>query len=448
MSWSIQQGDCLEVLTTLEEGSIDSVVVDPPYGIGFMGHEWDQPGEAGRKAGKITEFGRGQRKKPAKATASMVAGEYDLSTTANRRFQAWCEVWATELYRVLKPGGYLLAFGGTRTYHRLAAGIEDAGFEIRDCLAWIFGSGFPKSHNLDGDREGWGTALKPGHEPIVMARRPLIGTVAANVAAHGTGALNIDGCRIEASDKASFPVGDYGERGLYGADGERTADPNPGGRWPANVLLDPEAGATLDAQTGELISGPESDRGHRRNADREAQRNTYGGFQGQAVTGLLYGDRGGASRFFYCAKSSRAERNAGLTNIPERTVSSGMGAPMPTDDLGRDRDRFQTTQSNIHPTVKPIDLMRWCVRLVTPPGGTVLDSFTGSGTTGIAAVLEGFDFLGIERESEYIEIANARLAWWAANGPGDTADVLVRAGLAEKAQADHREAGQMTMEIG
>lgn len=447
-------GDCVEQMDSLPPHSIDAVVTDPPYELGFMGQGWDSVGVS---------------------------------------FQV--RTW-NAAHRVLKPGGHLLAFGGTRTVHRIAVAVEDAGFEIRDMVAWMYGSGFPKSmdvakqidkrdgtsmaererdnrafrfqvwmrrtgltpqrineitgtdmgHHLTthptqpavptaklfdllrpmipkppewvevlvhertvevesenfklrekvGEREmsdtsrvsagfagsrfndeddvgakrvveitrahtdearkweGWGTALKPAFEPVIVARKPLAAkTVAHNVVALGTGAINIDASRIGSGDGGTRDGEESAER-RYGDRGSTNFAPTPGprggaanGRWPANVILDEEAGALLD-------------------------------------------DRGGASRFFYCAKSSKSERNAGLD--------------------GRDR----VSHANHHPTVKPISLMRYLVRLVSPPGGTVLDPFLGSGTTGIAAILEGFEFVGIEREPEYLAIAEARIAHWEA----------------------------------
>ncbi len=403
MSWRVEHGDCLDVLRGLDEASVDAVVTDPPYGIGFMGHEWDQPGEYGATKRPPRQINGGQWNRQGRTgpadRGSVVAGSYDLSPTANRRFQAWCEAWAAECLRVLKPGGHLVAFGGTRTYHRLAAGIEDAGFEVRDTLAWMFGSGFPKSLNLHGEWEGWGTALKPGHEPIVLARKPLAGTVAGNVLAHGTGALNIDGCRIgfrdaaderESKDKnqhAAFGSGPTDNK-VYGKFSKDREDYDATGRWPANVVLDPDAAAMLDEQTPVA----------------------------------------GASRFFYCAKTSSAERNAGLDGFEIKRPDRDTGH---TD--GRQWDipgSHSTPRANVHPTVKPIDLMRWLVRLVTPPGGTVLDPFAGSGTTGCACVLEGFDFVGVEREAEYLAIARARIGWWEQHPQGLDTDDALRAGRA------------------
>jgi DNA modification methylase len=418
---TVHHGNCLDILPTLPDCSVDSVVTDPPYELGFMGKKWD---------------------------ASGIAYRVDL----------WSEV-----LRVLKPGGHLLAFGGTRTYHRMAVAIEDAGFEIRDSIHWIYGSGFPKSHDVskgidkvngEPDRllkftawmrttgltsrqideitdtnmgghyltaksqpaiptaamwqvlrphcgevpewvdalvarieaerevigkspwenganhftpgedhtqrvtlditapatdaakqwEGWGTALKPAVEPVVVARRPLIGTVAANVLQHGTGALNIDGTRVGGAS----------------------------GRWPANVIFDPDAATELDRQSGVSKAGaPRSDRG-------------IGGIwaEGNGIpVGPQYGDTGGASRFFYIAKPSKAERTC------NGTVTNG------------------------HPTLKPLTLMRYLVRLVTPPGGTVLEPFAGSGTTLMAATMEGFNSIGIEMTDDYLPIIEGRVRW-------------------------------------
>jgi site-specific DNA-methyltransferase (adenine-specific) len=362
-------------------------------------------------------------------------------------FQMWCWRWAREALRVLKPGGHLLAFGGTRTYHRLACAVEDAGFEIRDTIAWLYGSGFPKSLDVskaidrtagaerpivdtipdrwagkgqvlqratqderseahitapatpDAERwQGWGTALKPAHEPIVVARKPLVGTVAQNVLTHGTGALNVDGCRVGTGDGGNREGEASAER-RYNDNGSTNFAPTPGprggdaaGRWPANVVLDEQAAAMLDEQTGELTSGRLQTHHKRSGASQ------IGTFEIRERTGEACdwgGDSGGGSRFFYCAKATSYERSAGLGD------DAGLFA------TGEEPDR------NDHPTVKPISLMRWLVRLVTPPRGVILDPFAGSGTTGCAAVLEGFDFIGIEREAAYVAICKARVAYWA-----------------------------------
>lgn len=344
--FTLHHGDCLARLKELPDNSVDSVVTDPPYGLSFMGKRWD----------------------------------YDVPSV---------EVWA-ECLRVLKPGGHLLAFAGTRTQHRMAVRIEDAGFEIRDMIAWVYGSGFPKSLSVrrafdtrtNDDLEagvpepeaarqwqGWGTALKPALEPITVARKPLGSTVAKCVLAHGTGAINIDGCRVGTEGGAKFvPQGDKGDGGQFGGgikdDGIEFV---PGmGRWPANLIHD---------GSEEVLAGfPDSKSGgsmHERSLGR-------GECFGEYTAGRNFSrppDTGSAARFFYCAKASKADRGA----------------------------------ENVHPTVKPTDLMRYLCRLVTQPGGVVLDPFMGSGSTGKAALLEGFQFIGIEREAEYLEIARARI---------------------------------------
>lgn len=362
----IHHGDCLTVLASLPAASVDACVTDPPYELGFMGKAWDGSGVAVQP-------------------------------------QTWAAV-----ARVLKPGAYLLAFGGTRTYHRMTCAIEDAGFEIRDCLSWLYGSGFPKSLNLPG---GLGTALKPSWEPCVLARKPLVGTVAANVERFGTGAINIDACRIEATDNTTKAERFAGSRSR---DDYRTGTSGPSiptdvGRWPANVLLDEEAAALLDEQTGELASGSEPVRGFVRRAD--ADRRVLGGFHGQSVgdcAGALYGDSGGASRFYYVAKPSREERDYGTDGLTARQRDESRKAGNPGGD--NPRNRGVQLRGNHHPTVKPVELMRWLVRLVTPPGGTVLDPFMGSGTTGMACRYELREFIGIEREADYIQIAERRIA--------------------------------------
>ena len=370
-------GDCLGVMPTLD-AEVAAVITDPPYGLEFMGKDWDRgvPGEA-----------------------------------------FWCAAMGTA-----KPGAHLLAFGGTRTFHRLACAVEDAGWEIRDSLFWLYGSGFPKSLNLDGEWKGWGTALKPACEPITMARKPLVGTVAANVLEYGTGAINIDGCRV-ATDGETFKAprsNPENRAGIVGSAMQATgsADRNHAaqaasiertatlGRWPANVILDDEAAAMLDAQTGQLTSGVMA-AGTRRAAQDGPGSVCYGTYGGNATASDTYGDTGGASRFFYCAKPSRAERDAGTHAIDPRQRDESRKAGDPGGD--NPRNRGVRKRGNFHPTVKPVELMRWLIRLVTPLGGLVLDPFVGSGTTGVAAWREGRRFIGIEREPEYFEIARRRL---------------------------------------
>jgi site-specific DNA-methyltransferase (adenine-specific) len=319
-------GDCLERMRELPDGCVDAIVTDPPYGLSFMGKKWD----------------------------------YDVPST---------EIWA-ECLRVLKPGGHLLAFAGTRTQHRMAVRIEDAGFEIRDMIAWVYGSGFPKSHNLDGERQGWGTALKPALEPITVARKPLIGTVAANVLAHGTGAINVDGCRVRDGSETGNERPKYAannQNAVYGVGMGGGAWENTVGRWPANLIHD---GSQIV-----LDLFPETKSGALNQASVQADNRIYGQHDGYANPKQYGADTGSAARFFYCAKTSKKDRG----------------------------------DANNHPTVKPTDLMRYLCRLVTQPGGTVLDPFMGSGSTGKAAKREGFSFIGIEQDEAYFEIAQRRI---------------------------------------
>jgi site-specific DNA-methyltransferase (adenine-specific) len=378
----LRNGDCIEQMRQLPPNSVDSIVTDPPYELGFMGKSWDSTGIA-----------------------------YSV------------KMW-DEALRVLKPGGHLLAFSGSRTYHRMAVAIEDAGFEIRDQIMWVYGSGFPKSMDVskaidkqagverervatnegiasgsanfgggsstqlrNGTKqsaqaitdkakqwEGWGTALKPAHEPIVLARKPLIGTVATNVIIHGTGALNIDGSRVGSSAedfiKLSKGVDAIRKRGgvmenswKNSSDLSNANPANELGRWPANFIHDGSDEAT------ELL--------------------------------------GDSARFFYCAKASKKDRNEGLDDFEQvresdRLKDDGVGGDNP-------RNRSNNPRANHHPTVKPTELMRYLVRMITPPNGTVLDPFMGSGSTGKAAVLERFSFIGIDQSADYLEIATARI---------------------------------------
>lgn len=379
---TIHHGDCIETMNAMPPESVDAIVTDPPYGLGFMGRKWDT-----------------------------------LPPSLE---------WAEACYRVLKPGGHIAAFGGTRTWHRLAVAIEDAGFEMRDSLAWLYGSGFPKGQDIGkqidkqagarrevvglnpiahkqpgqkgtaahGDRgpnlyvtapatpeaeqwAGWNTALKPAFEPIVLARKPLAErTVARNVLAHGTGAINVDGCRI-AGEVPSVPQPDF--KHVNGAvthldaharNGQMSSAPS--GRWPANVLLDHHAAAWVDEQSGHRpgFSGGGATPG-------EVANDVYGKGWKRREDPTLYRDSGGASRFFYTAKAPRSERpNVGGVQ---------------------------------HPTVKPLAIMRWLIRLVTPPGGTVLDPFAGSGTTIEAALVEGFNPVGVEMEADYLPLIQRRI---------------------------------------
>lgn len=373
MSWEVRHGDCLALMRAMPDASVDAVVTDPPYELGFMGKSWDASGIAFNP-----------------------------------------EVWA-EALRVLKPGGHLLAFSGSRTYHRMACAIEDAGFQIRDQIMWVYGSGFPKSLDVSiaidkaagamghrgkrvsvaGNRtaggedvphaapvdahepitddarrwSGWGTALKPAHEPICMARKPLDGTVAGNVLKHGTGAINVDGCRVGYDLMVNMPCS-MNPRIAMGNGWRTDAQPTTAiGRWPANFMHD--------------------------GSD-------------EATAGL-----GDAARFFYCAKASRADREDGCEELPARTGAQAVERDEDSAGMASPRagaGRTAASVRNHHPTVKPTELMRYLCRLACPPGGLVLDPFTGSGSTGRGAVLEGFRFVGCEQSEEYVAIAQARIS--------------------------------------
>ncbi len=428
MNVRLMHGDCIEVMATLPGASVDALVTDPPYGIGFMGREWDtfKPGSgATRKLMHPRERARakiesdnpnidGRHRSPALSPSQI---DYDYSVTGLRRFQEWTELWAREAIRVLKPGGHAVVCGAPRAYHRMASGLEDAGFEIRDCLAWLFGSGFPKSLNLG---EGLGTALKPAHEPIVLARKPFKGTVKGNVATHGTGALNIDACRIKFASEddaaAAAAAAAAAQRAVHQKSGEGVYQMGftngPGsigpylekmdlGRWPANVVINELAALVIDEQSG----ATDARVGQPRSA-------AAGDGWGMTFTGAEHNDKGGASRFYYCAKPSRSERDMGCYDIAQKSAGEctdrtdgSAGLRSPRAGAGRTGGG-----ANFHPTVKPVDLMRWLVRLVTPVGGVVLDPFLGSGTTGMACQFEGRDFIGIEREADYIGIAERRIA--------------------------------------
>ena len=484
-TYTVHIGNNLDILPTLEDNWVDSIVTDPPYELGFMGKKWDSTG---------------------------IAYNPDL--------------WR-ECLRVLKPGGHLLSFGGSRTWHRIAVAIEDAGFEVRDSIAWLYGSGFPKSldiskaidkrggqsvawfgkwlrewrelnnisqkevaalfpsktGNLTGcvanwelglnlpsaeqfslicshfnlpfdnieeaerevigqktsgiankeekDRhtigaskaveieitapatpeaqqwEGWGTALKPAFEPVIVARKPLIGTVAENVLTYGTGGLNIDGSRVKTTDR--FGGGAKGSSGFAANyDSEGWTQGSELGRWPANVILDEHTAELLDEQSGISKDGLAVNR----NRTGQKPNDVYGKF-GNLTQDVGFGGSGGASRFFYVAKASKRDRNEGLEELEERFTAAAEFRPNHMEkavegESGNPYGRFQPVK-NFHPTVKPTDLMRYLIKLVTPPNGIVLDPFTGSGSTGKAAILEGFRFIGIEMTEDYIPIIAGRL---------------------------------------
>lgn len=350
---SIITGDCLDVMKEMEANSISAIVTDPPYGIKFMGNQWDHgvPG---------------------------------------------APFWK-EALRISKPGTFLIAFGGTRTYHRLTCCIEDAGWQIRDCIQWIYGNGFPKSHNHFGI-EGYGTCLKPAYEPIVMAMKPCEGTFKNNAEKWGQAGINIDASRIETSDNRARK--NHIEPGFCGGWGAKNTENHPQGRWPANVILDEEAGKQLDEQSGVLTSG--KIKGF---LPGESSNNIYG-TRGHRNINPFGANSGGASRFFYCAKASASERNEGLAHLEAKEVSGCYGK---FQGDGRGRQTEHQPQKNNHPTVKPIKLMKYLIQLVMPPTeGLLLDPFAGSGSTIVAARELGFDAIGIEKSPEYSEIARAR----------------------------------------
>ena len=474
--YQILNGDCRELIRTLDDGSIDAIVTDPPYEL-----------IAGKKGGSgvasvnlNSPYGRARI--GTGNGGGFMGKKWDATGIAHDP-----EFWA-ECLRVLKPGGHLVAFGGTRTYHRMACAIEDAGFEVRDSLHWIYGSGFPKSLDVskaidkaagaerervkgartggmaslnkgnaghgyrgkpyydDGNMmmsnepatddarqwQGWGTALKPAHEPIVVARKPLIGTVAANVQAHGTGALNIDGTRLVTTDnlnggayaKEGSERHDGAENWRFKRGGEAGSFKQPPGRWPPNVLLshtedcDDKCADDCPVLEMDRQSGISKSAGGRIGNSSGCYSNLGStGWSGDHQKGDPgYGDEGGSSRFFPCfryhPKAARKERDEGCDELPAKTGADAVGRDPESPGMDSPRagaGRTAAAVRNHHPTVKPVELMKWLVKLVTPNQGKVLDPFTGSGTTGIACVLEGFKFIGFEQDPEYVAIATARI---------------------------------------
>jgi site-specific DNA-methyltransferase (adenine-specific) len=422
MTYQILLGNNLDVLPTLPDNSVDSIVTDPPYELGFMGKKWDSSGIA-----------------------------YSV------------ELWQ-QCLRVLKPGGHLLSFGGTRTYHRVAVAIEDAGFDLRDSIAWLYGSGFPKSLDVSkaidkaagAEREvigtwkptgkarlvggknpngiyqdyetamtlkesveitapatpeaqqwqGWGTALKPAFEPVIVARKAIEGTVANNVLKWGTGGLNIDGSRIGTESIESGRAGRAeASSNSYGAGLMGTEKASVQGRWPANIILDPYTAELLDEQSGDRPGGNfPTQRGAGVATGFGLGKPTQGGAR-------KMNDSGGASRFFYVAKASKRDRNEGLEELLDTTAADMVDREPDSAGMNSPRAGAGRTSGakNFHPTVKPTSLMEYLIKLVTPPGGVVLDPFTGSGSTGKAAILQGFQFIGIEMTEEYLPIIEGRL---------------------------------------
>ncbi len=403
--FTVLHGDCLEEIGRFEAGSLDSCVTDPPYGLAFMGKKWDKftAGDiAMRRNPEMDAVNTGASRQGGRQRA---CADYQKRQARDARaFQAFSESWAREVFRVLKPGAHLLAFGGTRTYHRMVCAIEDAGFEIRDQIGWLYGSGFPKSHNLKNGHTGWGTALKPAWEPIVVARKPLLGTVAQNVQQFGTGAINVDACRVAGSPSGLKPYKRAVEQRNSQVVNHKdvTFTDHAQGRWPANIIHDGSEEVLTEFAKGGSNKGAVAPV-TRRGADKF--RGCYGEFAGEEEAGETFqGDTGTAARFFYCAKASKRDRDEGLEAFAARQTHDRK-----PDGKSVFESSDQEPRRNHHPTVKPTALMRYLVRLVTPPGGTVLDPFMGSGSTGRGARLEGFGFIGIERERDYCEIAEARI---------------------------------------
>ena len=480
----LHNGDCLNILKMMieDEVFVDSIVTDPPYHLNSIVERFGKDNSAPAQYGTDGAFKR--------ASTGFMGKEWDGGDIAFRQ-----ETWELCL-KVLKPGGHLLAFSASRNYHRMAVAIEDAGFEIRDQIMWLYGSGFPKSMNIGktldkklgneresfgtklkkaGDMrggnyvkggdyksieieitkgntewEGWGTALKPAHEPLVLARKPLSEkSVVDNVLKHRTGGINIDECRVEGNDakypdtnpdfrdqgrqskenmgidKLSFGQTENVKRKVvvrktrtddsvfnngnssFRAEGTLYADADPRGRFPSNVMHDGS-----DVVKDIFPNTKSSNVSRERKAGTEFGQSSGWNKHNNVDSGLMpaYGDDGSASRYFYCAKTSKAERNQGLDNFIKKNKVFNGQSPNASKDMKGVEQKFTTKPSaNTHPTVKPIKLMKYLCRLITPKGGTILDPFMGSGSTGMAAKEENFDFVGIEKEEEYFNIATARI---------------------------------------
>ena len=440
--YKLYQGNMLDMLEVIEPNSIDSIITDPPYGLTSITKRFGKENSAECKYGKDGSFAR--------LSKGFMGKEWDGSGIEYN-----IETWQ-KCFEVLKPGGYLLAFGGSRTFHRIACAIEDAGFEIRDTIMWLYGSGFPKSHNIgldidklngcpdrghriavanrhhpDGTLEpngeqlepyetkteeahkwnGWGTALKPSFEPIIVARKPLDGTVAKNCLKWSVGGINIDECRvgnetisIHNAPKGTFAGGEYGR----GSDTSSYRDST--GRFPANTILTYDE-TDFDEVCGGFPNTKNSKRSPKNNKDTEYT-NTYTPPKAIYTENNTYGDSGSASRYFYCAKASKKDRDEGLDTFNQEKVNDGRQTP-----IDNAFQRGETLRKNTHPTVKPTELMQYLVRLVSPNGATILDPFNGSGSTGKAVMYENrernknYKYIGIELTEEYLPIAKARIEY-------------------------------------
>jgi site-specific DNA-methyltransferase (adenine-specific) len=365
----IIHGDCLDKMREMEDNSIDFIVCDPPYGLSFMGKKWDE-------------------------------------TTPD------IKIWK-EALRICKPGSMLAAFGGSRTHHHLMTSLEWAGWEIRDVIMWLYGSGFPKSHNFGkkpgGIWEPYGTALKPAYEPIILCQKPLDGTFAQNADKWVVAGINIDESRIKTNEyitNHSRSTQSCISKGIYGDSCKQKTHQTEGqklGRWPANLILDESAVEQLDEMTGISKSG--------KNGWNPTEKDSGMWAGKKRIPYPGYNDSGGASRFFYCAKASSSERNRGLEGMPLKQTMGGGGLNNTDDDVCGKYGSIKSKQYNSHPTVKPISLMKYILKLLAPPGDPIcLDPFAGSGTTLLAAKELGIRAIGIELEKEYCEIAEKRLS--------------------------------------
>ena len=417
--------DCLEHMRTMPDDGVDAIITDPPYGLSFMGKEWDSFGSDTRQPGddhySVSDNAYGRSK--------VRYGHGSRFADSMMAFQAAMTPIFEEALRVAKPGAHLLCFGGTRTFHRMACAIEDAGWEIRDCIMWVYGSGFPKSMDVakairrsghdPGEWEGWGTCLKPAWEPIIVARKPLDGTVAHNVLTWGVGALNIDACRVPIGNgddvfaKNPHTRSKGKNSGIYGEYGAAESDwSGEKGRFPANLVHDgSQMVLDLFPDTGKSSGGGRHTRGN----PGEESTGVYGSFTGGTSTDHIgMGDSGSAARFFNAFRVGEASAQR---SYADRGATDWDGRPgMRREPTSADRffycakaSKKERGEGNSHPTVKPVALMKWLVRLVTPEGGVVLDPFAGSGTTLVACKMLGRKCVGIEREPEYVEIINQRL---------------------------------------
>ena len=449
--YKLYQGSMLDMLDVIEPNSIDAIITDPPYGLTSITKRFGKEGSAPAQFGKDGSFQRLSR--------GFMGKEWDGSGI-EYNVEAW-----RKCFEVLKPGGHLLAFGGSRTFYRIACAIEDAGFEIRDTIMWLYGSGFPKSLNIglaidkkngvdnrtgniktDGkatnsgsgcyncnngkdnsmkqeyeerkaqnEWSGWGTQLKPSYEPIIVARKPVENSIIDNVMKYGVGGINIDECRVPAK-QGEYDIRHYTKedcfQNLKPKESKFQVEPQPDGRFPANVIL------TYDDTDFEEVCGGMPDTkstynesgNHEKNIHRENQDVLSYGYKQRIDSG--FNDEGSVARYFYCAKASKFDRDEGLDEFKEMNVNDGR-----KKSVDNAFQRGETPRKNIHPTVKPVDLMRYLVRLVSPKGATILDCFNGSGSTGKAVMLENkqykkdYKYIGIELTEEYLPISKARIEY-------------------------------------